>query len=187
MSNNTDTTAPTSPPTKGEIPNPCQTQLDLASTCVAADPLTCSCQPSPFPEAFPKTVNDAYKTTMAFYQPEEDGFCDKANSNVCGVTDTQVCCCTEEVKAYVECSYQNDLNLKFGVVECNYACGGAAGGDGDTAGGLSMMMMAIIGAGILLLCCCCGCFCWRRRRLRRQQVSKDVRRYLSVKRRGDIH
>ena len=159
---------------------PCEAQLQAAEACITADPITCSCFSRPFAENLRNDVGESYKSTLAFDVPNSPEFCSSVNNNVCNYMSTKSCCCNEETTALADCLYQNELNLKFGVLECQHNCGDNDGAAGGVGGGSNLMIIVLVSVmAALLLCCGGGCYYYFFR-CKKAKVSEDEEEEIDV-------
>lgn len=154
----------------------CTAEQSTAESCVDGGG-DCSCFPDGF-EPFVKAVDGAFKKTQAFVMTTDPNFCQAASDSVCGEVSTNyACCCTEEVMAYTQCMFDQNLTVAFGLVECTSTCGEDEEDTSDD-GGIPMLYIIIgVVAFVLLCCCCCCCGCYYYRRVRRRnktEVKVDV-------------
>ena len=154
----------------------CETALSTAESCVGSG--DCSCFADGF-EPFVKAVDGAFKKTQAFVMTTDPAFCGAASDSVCAEVSTNYgCCCEEEVAAYTQCVFDQELALAFGLVGCTSTCGGDDSEEGSSDGGVPMMYIIIGVVAFVLICCCCCCGCYYCRRVRNRNktdVKVDVK------------
>ncbi|KAL3942276.1 MAG: hypothetical protein SGARI_000318 [Bacillariaceae sp.] len=159
----------------------CTAQQSAADTCITSDAACAECPDfGEGMEGFINAVDGAFKKTQAFVMTTDPAFCGVAQDSINQEIEAKYsCCCATELTDYVQCSFDQELSISFGLVGCTYAGGGGGGGgggDGGGDGGGIPMLYIIIGVvvGVLLLCCCFGCFCYRRRKRNNSDAKIEV-------------